>query len=97
MGSSRGTKAAVAVAVVALVVGALLVVRARSEGGPQEAVDAYLERWTTGRWADLQPLLDEPEPELAQVNEAMTRDLRVLSRRFTRGPVRRDGGRATAA
>jgi hypothetical protein len=95
--SSRVTQAAVAAAVLVLLAGAVLVVRSRSGDGPQEAVESYFEQWTTGRWAALQALVVAPPAEFAQVHEAMTRDLRVLSRRFNRGAIERDDDTATAA
>lgn len=90
------TAAAITVAVLVLGVGALVVVRARSSDGPEQAIRTYLDRWTRGEWTEMRALVAEPPAEFRDVHEAMTRDLQVASRTFRRGAVRRDGDAATA-
>lgn len=91
------TAAAITAAVLVLGVGALVVVRARSANGPEQAVRTYLDRWARGEWTEMRALVADPPAEFREVHEAMTRDLQVATRSFRRGAVRSEGGDATAA
>ncbi|HVF75141.1 MAG TPA: penicillin-binding transpeptidase domain-containing protein [Acidimicrobiales bacterium] len=97
MGKRSTIPAVGAAALLVLAAGAVFVLRGPNESGAQRQVKAYLQRWERGEWAAMRELAHEPPAEFQETHEAMTRALRVTSRRLTAGPVRTDGGGGRAS
>lgn len=88
--------AAAAVVVLVVAACAVLVLRGPGASAAERQATAYLQRWERSEWAAMRDLVHEPSAEFQEVHEAMTRALRVTSRRLTAGAVRTEGdsGRA---
>jgi cell division protein FtsI/penicillin-binding protein 2 len=85
VGRNRMIVVMAAAIVAVLGLGTFVVARQGGGGGPGEAVATYLRLWERGAWLDMRALVEDPPDDFQSAHEAVTRSLRVTSRRFTPG------------